>query len=163
LQIVPQRVSQAAAPGQEGGVVKGTWQTTSGGDNGLLVAVLGAAVGCAVVCAAVDTVARAVGAIPVWVIIAIPVVIVTVTVAGLRALLRSNRRQGEAFAARCEERRALEAAEKEDRRQHRLEVAAAQAPVIHNWIVTPAAAIAARERGFTPATIFTGQKEIPQR
>jgi hypothetical protein len=107
--------------------------------------------------------ARAVAAIPVWVIIAIPVVIVAVTVAGLRALLRSNRRQGEAFAARCEERRALEAAEKEDRRQHRLEVAAAQAPVIHNWIVTPAAAIAARERGFTPATVFTHQKEIDQR
>lgn len=140
----------------------GTWTTTSGG-SGTGVAVIGAVVGCAAVCAAVVETARAVAAIPVWVIIAIPVVIVTAAVLGLRALLRSNRRQGEAFAARCEERRALEAAEKEDRRQHRLEVAAAQAPVIHNWIVTPAAAIAARERGFTPATIFTGQKEIPQR
>ena len=140
----------------------GTWTTTSGG-SGTGVAVIGAAVGCVAVCAAVVETARAVAAIPVWVIIAIPVVIVAATVLGLRALLHSNRRQGEAFAARCEERRALEAAEKEDRRQHRLEVAAAQAPVIHNWIVTPAAAIAARERGFTPATVFTGQKEIDQR
>ena len=139
----------------------GTWTTTSGGSE--TVAVIGAVVGCAVVGAAVVETARAVAAIPVWVIAAIPIVIVTATILGLRALLRSNRRQGEAFAARCEERRALEAAEKEDRRQHRLEVAAAQAPVIHNWIVTPAAAIAARERGFTPATVFTGQKEIDQR
>jgi uncharacterized membrane protein YeiB len=135
-----------------------------GGGDG--VAVLGALAGCAIVCVAAVKTARAVAAIPAPVIIAIPVVIIAATLLGLRALLRSTRRQAQEATAQHEAHRAeWEAAEQAAalaRHQRRLELAAASAPVIHNWIV-PEQVAAARERGFTPTTVFTHQKEIPQR
>ena len=141
--------------------MKGTWETASGG-SGTVVYAVAAAVVCGFAAAAALAVSRAVASIPAYVWPLAAAAMVTGLIVSVWFLARSNRRQAAAFTARCEKRRAVEAAEAEDRRRHRLEVAAASAPVIHNWIV-PEQIAAARERGFTPTTVFTGQKEIPQR
>jgi hypothetical protein len=137
----------------------GTWTTTSGSSGDNLVALVAVIAPCVVLGAVAVVVAKAIESIPIYVWALAAVAMVTGIAAFARFMVRSNRRQAAAFAARREQDRALEAAEREDRRRHRLEVAAASAPVIHNWIV-PEQVAAARERGFTPTTIFTGQKEI---
>lgn len=109
--------------------------------------------------AAVELAAKTVAAIPVWVFVMAPVVAVAVAVWVTRTLMRHNRREAAEFTARCAERRAIEAAEKEERRRHRLELAAASAPVIQNHVWT-LEAIEAMRRGYAPATIITDAKEI---
>ena len=135
----------------------GTWTTTSGGGGG---AVLAALVPVAVVCAVAYVTAQAVSAIPTWVFVAIPAGMITGAAWVVRCLVRHNRRQAVLFTARCEQRHAVDAAEKEERRRHRLEVAAASAPVIHNTVVLDRDALEAMVRGRAqPATVIHQEVE----
>ena len=141
--------------------MKGIWETTSGGGEVL------AAIAPTVIIGAISyAVVGAVTAIPVWVLVAAPVTITAVAAAFLRALVHHNRQEASKFTARCDERRAIEAAEAEERRADRLAVqrdqaaiTAAQAPVIHNHVYIDPAAIAAMARGYAP-TVITGAEEI---
>ena len=125
-----------------------------GGGGGTSVAVTAAIAAGVVAFAAAAATARAVAAIPVWVWVLASVVTAAGIAVFTRFMVRHSRAQAAAFTARCEERRAVEAAERDDRRRHRLEVAAASAPVIHNHIHTSPAAIAAMARGYAPTVIM---------
>lgn len=128
------------------------------GGGGDLGALLVAAVPAAGIAAAGYFTMKTIAAIPAWVMVAVPVVLVAAAAMGLRALLRHNQRQAAAFTARCEQRRAVEAAEKEGRHQRRIALAAASAPVINNHVWTPEA-IEAMHRGYTPTTVIAADAE----
>jgi len=134
--------------------MKGTWETTSGGGE-----VLAAIVPIAVIGAICYAVVGAMAAIPAWVMVAVPVTVAAVAAAVMRALVRHNRREAAEFTARCAERRAIEAAEREERKRHRLEVAAASAPVINNHVWTREA-IEAMRQGYAPTAIVTDAEVI---
>ena len=134
----------------------GTWTTTGGG----VLSVGGvAAIATAVIAVSErHTIGQAIGEAIVIAGVAMAVTVVMIPV-GLVFLVRHNRRQAAMFAARCEERRAVEAAAEEARAlrraQRRAAIAAASAPVIHNHVWPSAeAAQAVMSRGYTPATII---------
>jgi hypothetical protein len=132
------------------------------GSGGIDVAAVAAvAAGLAVVVGAL-AVAKAVAAIPVWVFAAIPAVLVAGVAVAVVALHRYNRARAADMAALLAARHTREAAAEAARRDHKRAVAAASAPVIHNHVALDRGAIEAMAQGYTPATIFTGQKEIPQ-
>jgi hypothetical protein len=88
----------------------------------------------------------------------------------VRLMVRSNRAQAAAFAARSRALAAAEEAEAVARRQHRLEerahqlaLAAASAPRVHTHVWPSAEAAIAATHAYAPATVITAAQEIQGR
>ena len=148
--------------------MKGTWETASGGDGA--AGIVAALVACVVACAAAMAVAKAVASIPIYVWILATAAMVTGIAVFVRLMVRSNRAQAAAFAARRAEIAAAGEAEAVARRQHRLEerahqlaLAAASAPRVHTHVWPSAEAAIAATHAYAPATVITAAQEIQGR